>query len=699
MPNPTSQKRLTETFAGRAAALLLALIWLASMGMTDINAYSYLPTMAGLIVVVLLALSAMIRGARTVRLPWLAWCSLVIGGYFLVRCLCSFDVVSSWREAGLILSCGVFYVSGVFAAQGRSLKPTVGVLLVAVTLHIVYFFLMKYPDIPLEWTGRPSFGPGGANHRPVTLFVYKNQAGAFLLISGMMLVSTALWSGIAKRLYLLIPAAVGVASLFLSDCCGTRAVWLLAPVMAVLCWILWVVLKVHTEDKVSLGVILSSFLILSGIGFGLFAVFFDKEVMEWVTSINTHDRYAVWHACIHFVQDAPIWGYGADSVPWLLVPVYDQSYALINFAHNEYLQAWVDYGFPGLMGMLFILAAHILRGGEILVSMQSFSTRFKLNALALMCVVGWSIASFVDFYWHHESVAAVTAFCLGILASPYPYEYHGRMHGVQTQGTIGKGVLALLGCTAIGLCAWLVMLFAPGWQQQWMFNRLATSGADKSGAQRIAIINSLLPKYPSHRLVDTVYALRGNPAWPEEEEMLLRVLQANPRQLFMVGMLGRLYTSQGRYEDAERLYRHYYPGDGMPLMWSASWPYFYYYNLMTWGHACMMRGDVAGAYSRIRFALEVHRKTKLYVLYYRPWDTWYIPPEQKNTDEAYLKARRQDVKLFELQGVKPDDSWMEPMEPGGKPALYRRFGLIDAAEREKVDKEVQRPWRLLRQNP
>ena len=699
VPNPISQKRLTETLAGRAAALLLALIWLASMGMTDINAYSYFPTMAGLVAVVLLALSAMIRGARAVQLPWLAWCSLAVGGYFLARCLCSFDVVSSWREAGLILSCGVFYVAGIYAAQGRSLKPTVVVLLVAVALHIVCFFLMKYTDVPPEWTGRPSFGPGGENHRPVTLFVYKNQAGVFLMISGILLFGAALLADGAKRITGLILAFAGVAAIGLSCCCGTRAVFLPAPVMVVLGWCLWVVVKVNAEGEVGMGVILSCALILGGIGFGLCSVLFDKEVMAWAAAINTHDRYAIWSACIHLIHGAPLYGYGADSVPWLLVPVYDQSRAIINFAHNEYLQAWVDYGIPGLAGVLFILSAHILRGGLALLNSQASATQLKLTSLALAGLCGWAVASFVDFYWHHVSVSCMTAFCLGILASPYPYTRHGRQHRVQAQGAVGKGILALLSCAVIGGCVWLGALFAPAWQQQWEFNRLSAPGKDVGGEARRAILNALLPQYPSHRLADTVYGLPCSSSWPEEEKMLQLVLKANPHQLFMVGMLGRLYTSQGRYEDAERLYRRYYPGDGMPLMSSAAWPYFYYHNLITWGHACMLKGDMPGAFSRLRFALKVHGRTNLYKLYFRPADIWFIPPEQQKIYGAYLNARIQDVKLFETLGVVPDDSWMRPMEPGGKPALYRRFGLSDAAEREKVDEEVQRPWHLLRQNP
>lgn len=692
MPNPTTQKRLTETFAGRMAALLLALIWIASMSMTDINAYSYLPTLVGLVVVVLLALSAMIRGARTVQLSWLAWCSLAIGGYFLARCLSSFNVVSSWREAGLILSCGVFYVAGIYAAQGRSLKPVVGTLLVAVLLNMVFFCLMQYTDVPMEWTGRPAFGPGGENHRPVTLLVYKNQAGAFLVLGGMLLVAAALWKGCPKRM--LIPAAVGVASVALSDSCGTRAVLLLAPVMAAIGWLLWVALKLHDTDKIGLGVILSGFVILGSIGFGVCSIFFDPELAAWAMNIDTHSRYQMWGECCLFLHGAPLWGYGADAVRWLMV--LQGAPAIVNFAHNEYLQVWLDYGLIGLGCTVFILFAHIARGGFILLSLQTSFLQKLFTSLAMLCVIGWAAASFVDYFWHQAALATMTAFSAGALASPYPYERRGRRYRVQVQGAAGKGILAMVSCGAIACCAWLCSIFAPVWEQQWAFNRLAAGDTDADGAQRLALINALLPQYPSHRLLDTAYTLPGQTPWPEEELLLNRVLEANPRQLYMAAMLGRLYTEQGRYREADALYRRYYPGDGLPGAQSASWPTFYFYNLILWGQDCWLRGDMPGAYSRMAYALNMRKNTNL-TLGAPPrycHNAWQSTPEQQAYWKTYLASRKQDVRLFKALGITPDDSWMQPMEPGGKPALYRRYGLADAAEREKVAEEERKAGRI-----
>lgn len=696
-----SQKRMTETLAGRAAALLLALIWLASMGMTDVNAYSFLPTLAGLVTVILLALSALIRGARAVRLSKTAWASLAVGVYYLVRSLCSFDVVSSWREASLILSCGVFYVAGVYAAQGRSLRPVVGVLLAGVLLNMVYFYLMQHTDVPMEWSGRPAVGPGGENHRPVTLFVYKNQAGAFLMAGGILLAAAALWGGVRKRLSQFCLAVVGVGAVVLSDNCGTRAVLLLAPFMVAIAWVLWVALKLHETEKISVGVILSGFVILGGIGVGVCSLFFEPQMASWVMGIDSHARYHIWGECCRYLRESAWFGHGASSVQWVLAPSLDGLTVLANYAHNEYLQVWLDYGSVGIAGMLFIIFSHLVRGGVVLMSEQTGRTQKTIVALAFLCFSGWTVASFVDFIWHHVALASMSAFCAGVLSSPYAYMRRGTVHRVQAQGACGKGLLALLGTGVIGLCAWLGLQFYPAWVQQWEFNRLSSSAGDEDGAQRLSILNSLLPQYPSYRLVDTAYTLPCAEMWAEEEKMLLLVLDSNPRQYFMAGMLARLATANGCYRKAESIYRNRYPGDGIPRLQNRPWPASYLLNLFLWGQHCMFQGDMPGAYSRMAYAVNILDNAQINFVHVASatHNAWEPTNKELGFWFRYLAARRQDVELMKNLGIEPDDSWIQPMEPGGKPALYRRYGLADKAEREAVAEEERRAGRLRGENP
>lgn len=681
---------MTETLTGRAACVLLALVWFVSMGVGDANAYSYVPLLAGLAVVVLLALSAMIRGAKVARLSATAWVSLGIGVYFLVRCLCSFSVVESWREASIILGCGVFYVAGVYAAQGRSLRTVGIVLAVAVALNVLYWWLMRQPDVPMEWAGRPAVGPGSVNHRPVTLFVYKNHAGAFLMMGGMLLAALALWArGGWKKAG---AAVIAVSAIYLSGQCGTRAIYLLAPLLLFGMWVLSVVIRLYTEEHLGWLTILSGFAILGGIGGGLCYAVFEPSVLNWVTQINSHDRYGIWQLCLQVVQDVPLWGAGTGAVQWLLLPLNNITGYMINYAHNEYLEAWVDYGAIGLGCVLVVLGWHGGRAFLILASDQVTHCRRVLTSLALLCLFGWAVVSFADFHWHHFAIAGMTAFSAGILASPFGYveKKTGRLRKVMLQQHKGKGVLALAGVCVMGLCAWLASQSYPVWRCQWEFNRLATQKeADEDGNARHAMLKALAPGYPASELMDMYYKIPGGTDDRDQEVALLeRVLAANPRQLYTVIMLGNILTDHGQYEQAERLYRRYFVRDGMDSAVVAEWSGYYALNLLQWGHWCVLNGDAKGGYSRMRYALRVvlANQTPLYRQFRgrasRSGKGWLQTGKDVPGWTQYVLSRMQDVKVLELLGTEADDSWQAPLEQGGKPALYRRYAAPKALKTE-----------------
>lgn len=677
---------MTETLTGRIACVLLALVWFVSMGVGDANAYSYVPLLAGLALVVLLALSAMIRGAKVVRLSATAWVSLGIGVYFLVRCLCSFSVVESWREASIILGCGVFYVAGVYAAQGRSLRTVGTVLTIAVALNVIYWCLMQQPDVPMEWAGRPAVGPGSINHRPVTLFVYKNHAGAFLMMGGMLLASLVLWARGAW--WRVLPAVLAIVAILLSGECQSRAPHLLAPLLLIGLWVMSVVLKLYADEKLGWLTILSGFLILGCIGVALCCAFFDPSVLNFFANVDSHNRFGFWREIVPLLPDVPLWGKGASSVPWLLLPITQVTDMLVNYAHNEYLQVWVDYGLVGLGGMTFVLVIHGCRAFLVLASEKVSHQQRILTAMALICLFGWAVAAFVDFFWHHFAIAGMTAFSAGILASPFAYEERktGRVRKVTLQQYQGKGVLALAGVGAISLCAWLGSKSYPAWAVQWEFNRLSAPGTDATGDARHALLRDLVPVYPASGLMDMYYYIpRSSDDWEEEIRLMKLVLEANPHQLYTVTMIGKLLTDHDQYERAERLYRRYYVGDEM-VSASADWAGFYALNLLQWGHWLTLHGNVPGGYSRMRYALKViapHNGP-------RQFDHPYRGDNQVWTQNGfflpywwqYVKNREQDVKVLEMLGTETDDAWQAPMEPGGKPSLYRRRAASESPENE-----------------
>lgn len=684
-----SQKRMTETWTGRAACLLLALVWFVSMGVADANAYSYVPLLVGLAVVILLALSAMIRGAKTVSLSKTAWLSLGVGCYFLIRCLCSPSMVESWQEASIILGCGVFYVAGVYAAQGRSLRIVFALLVIAGLLNLLYFGLMQYTDVPMGWAGRPAVGPGSINNRPVTLFVYKNHASAFLSMVAMLLFAAALWgkSGGWRSFGMCLLAMV---CLYVAMLCHSRSPYFMTPLMAAAGWVIWVVIKLYEDDRMGVGVILSGFVLLSLLGVAVCSVLFEPDVIRFFESLDSHGRYIIWRETCLLLPETPLWGYGALSSRWVMMTQIDHHVefgGVANFAHNEYLQAWVDYGLIGLGCMLFVVGWHVCRSLRVMASEQVSSQQRIVAALAVLCLVGWGCCSMVDFFWHHFAIAGMTAFSAGIAASPYPYVdvQRGDRRVVAAQTFRGKGGMALVGVMGTCTCFWLVARLLPVWSVQWEFNRLSQPGADENGEHRHAILAHLVPLYPATELMDQYFRIpRHGDCWQQEAELLRMTLAANPRQLFTATMLAELLSRHGEYEEAESVYRRYFPGDGPDVTFQGDWACMYALNLLRRGQYLWATGEQAKGYSLMIYALRI-TKTQPYTWradhpHRKDVHVWSVNGKYMPEWHQYLKARRQDVAIMRMLKVEPDDSWQAP-DASGKPALYRRYGAPESLEK------------------
>lgn len=686
---------MTETRTGRAACLLLALVWFVSMGVADANAYSYTPLLAGMVPVILLALSAMIRGAKVVQLSKTAWISLGVGAYFLIRCLCSPSVVESWQEASTILGCGIFYVAGIYAAQGRSFRTVLWLLGIAGVLNLVYFGLMQYTDVPMEWAGRPAVGPGSVNSRPMTLFVYKNHAAGFLCMVGMLLFAAALWIKTSVR-YRLMACLLALACVLISAECHSRAPYLMAPVMLLGGWVLWVVIKLYEDDKLGIGPLLSGFIILGSLGVALCSLLFDNEVIQLIESIDSDGRFAIWKETCRVLPDTPYWGNGALMLQWHIMSqpnLHTPFFAMINYAHNEYLQAWADYGLIGLGGMVYVIAWHLCRGMRVITSEDASAKRRVMTALSLLCLFGWSVCSMVDFFWHHFAIAGMTAFAAGIAAAPYPHTHKGRRRKVSVQTPRGKSLLALGGMMHVGVSIWLVYLTLPAWEAQWEFNKLSQKDADPLGDKRHDLIRTLVPLYPATTLMDQYFRIpRHLDEWEQETELLKLTLAANPLQLHTASMLAEILSRHGQFEEAETVYRQFYPADGSDRTDHGDWANMYALNLLRRGQHMWATGNMPTAYSLMRYGLSIVKSQpgnwSIDMVYRKQEHLWQDTGKYMPEWKKYLKAREQDVAVMKMLKVEPDDSWQAP-DASGKPALYRRYGAPESLE--KADSAASAP--------
>ena len=422
MPPMADEKktmRLTEGVPGRLAGALLALLWVFSMSGVDAHAFSSFPACVMLAVVLLLVLVGLLAGQRVVSMSWLGWFSLLVGGYFLLRCMFSYAVVDSWCEAVLILGGFVYYVAGVYAAQSRGYTPLFCLLGGALLLNMLAFVVVRQPWFCLEWTGRAPHTFAGANSIPTTLFVYKNFAGVFMCVGGALLGIWGIWMqrGLLRWVFILL----SLSALGVSFMCGTRAVYLVIPCLLVAGWLQYVLCRIWMNRKLSSAHFLVGLALLLAAGLAGYEFFFGGELASLVTGVDSHLRFLIWSAICEVLPSVPPFGFGANATQWEIVPYYNE-WQLPNYAHNEYLQAWVDYGPVGVVLVLAVVLAHVVRGllclGEELVEQR----RKVLVMVCSLVLVSLSVYALVDFPWHSFALVALTAFSAGVLASPFPHQ-------------------------------------------------------------------------------------------------------------------------------------------------------------------------------------------------------------------------------------------------------------------------------------
>ncbi len=683
MADEKPQLRLTESLPGRLAGVLLALLWVFSMGGVDAHAFSSFPACVVLAGVLLLVAVGLVLGRRVVRMSWLGWCALLAGGYFLLRCLHSYAVVDSWCESVLILGGFVYYVAGVYAAQSRSYASLFWLLAGVLVLQVAAFWVVRQPWFCLEWTGRAPQTMAGANSRPVTLFVYKNFAGVFQCLSGVVLGMWAVWGQQGgRRLCMLLVAGCSVG---LSFFCGTRAVYVILPLLLVCGWLLYVVWQVCAGKKLGGVHFLLGFLLVLGVGVAVYDLVFGGELLSRLLGADSHLRYLIWASVCEVLPAVPATGCGANVTQWEIVPFYSE-WQLPNYAHNEYLQAWVDYGPVGVLLVVLVVVLHLLRGLFCLAAEPVGQARKVLVMACMLLLVGLAAYAVVDFPWHSFALVGLTAFAAGVLASPFPHvqaALPGRrkwlagkapLVRVVVQKWPGRVVLLLLVLGLAAVSAGVGQRLWPAWQAQWAYNELCAPGADPRGDSRRSFIARLMPHYPSPALADTYFMLPPyNPDLAEREQLLKTALSANPKQLFTLTMLVDVLGARHKFAEAELLMRRHYVGESMPASLLNNWPAYYAYNLLIWGRSEMQQGNHARALSLMDYALRMNRLSRIA---FNP--VWRSGPQPwrkhggiKPELPQLLRTAERDVQMLRLIGTAPDDSWQRPLEQGGRPALYR----------------------------
>lgn len=687
MTDQPVKNRLAETRLGFVLGWLLALGWMVVMACTDINAYTALPLCVVGGGAVLLFAVGLLRGDKMVRLTPTAWFGLAVGVYFLLRCFAAPSVVESWGQLALLLGCAVYYVAGVQAAQGSG-RAVAGFLVAAVLVNAAYFGLMRLPEASVAWSGRPELGLTGPNSRPTGLFFYENFAGYFFMACGFVLLYLSLTSRAARsrRLLLLLPA---VLSVVLACCCNTLSPLIASLVLLPFGWVLFCLHRVALGRSLGIAAFLVSAALLVLVSVAVYGLVWG-HFFDWlVNDVDTHLRYQIWGDLVQQLGASGLWGQGAGASQWAIATVFNE-WSRPNFAHNEYLQAWVDFGGVGLVLLLLFLAVHLAAGLMTLSSDAISPERRQLVSAALLLMASMSVCAFSDYYWHDAALALMMAFICGLLASPHArrserllrregsreLKAEPVLHRVRAAGRLER-VLLVLACAALlfGFFRLGRHFYIP-WVAQWRVGH--DTHEPGFAAERCRTLRSLVPLYPDYLLADACVrldsAMSERGSLDEMIELMGITLRANPRNPFNVSMLAHLLTRRGRFLESERLQRRYYEGDGPSPTLLGSWHVNYGRNLLLWGLEDCREGRLEEGLSKMRYALNIHSHAPLHIqTLWRADRTWEVSANVKEYNKLLADSARY-LRLLEWAGIRPDDGWRLPLEPGGKPALYQRWG-------------------------
>lgn len=660
------------------------------MPVVDGHASSFFLIGWGLSAVVLLAVLAIISGHKIVRISLTGWLGIGTGLYFLIRSIYSTSLVDSWYETGLIMGAFVFYIAGIYSAQASKTRVLLTAIVLCVILNAVALYLMSNTSTDIRMLGRPEICLAGENTRNTSLFVYKNFAGLAFALSGALLI----WYGIRRAKADAKAAAmwiVGAGGLACSLCCATRVIWLAIPIVCTVSATIWVMQTIIKKKQLNSVQIALMAILLTGLFTLVVDCFMDGRIFDAIFGVDSHLRFKIWAEAWRNVGNAPLYGYGSAAAQWIMSPGYDD-WHLPNYVHNEYLQAWMDYGIIGIGLMLCFILLHVMHAFCILASEHIDKARRLKTAIALNCLICIAAAAFTDFVWHNFSLVTLTAFSCGILASPYPHaplrlfdfrnwapESRPNARPLRAESGARKCILLTL---FIGSGLMLVkhcLAIYPGWSAQWEYARLVEQGA--TNEQRRQFLLEAVQHYPDSKIADH-YALMGsgNMYWSRYEQMLRCVLEHNPRQVFTAAMLADTLGRMQRFQEAEIVFRRYYPQDGPNNSLLNTWAVHYATNLFAWAEQMLTNNKREVALSMMITADKIMRSgprpSSTPGLYYRGGPHCWVDGGSPHR-RTFIANCRTDLTILQTIGIKPDHSWKAPLEPGGKPALYSRYFTIE----------------------
>lgn len=447
----------------RIASIILFMIALVVIGVlgTETRLLFFWPGCA------LLGLAGLVAGARwnmRLHFPPSDWCLLSVllfATYFAARARFSPVAMYGREDVFMLLGCFTAYVlATTVTSHPRTRKALLGVLLALAVGNLVVGFI----HFSGKWTFHvvPDFVRTYGEGRIGGFYNNPNHLAAFFSFVLFLALGTLCFGrgGAAWKMLLgffVMAIAIGMA-LTLSRGAGLGLVCGAAAFAALGLWIVWKTQR-HLLVRIAIGG-LALALLGGGLLWKVNQEYFERRMRS--APGEGDPRGQVWRIALTQARESgnPLVGDGARSFYdgcFRHTPADSERKILADalFAHNEYLQTRVDYGWAGVLLLAGVIAAHFTNGWRFIrwfvtwkfpaVGMlPSGNLGFAIGGLAAL--VATMVHAMFEFHWHVPAPAISGAIILGMIANPgfeAPSETPARIPGVRPAMKAGMILAAL----------------------------------------------------------------------------------------------------------------------------------------------------------------------------------------------------------------------------------------------------------------
>jgi O-antigen ligase len=393
------------------------------------------------------------RGERG-RAGWVFVLVILTSLYFGVQMYRS-PVQDFGRSDGLLLAGAMMAFWWVWSSRSRMMRPLLGTLWLMVVANIIVACVQKFVDVDFY----PIYGQRATTSFPSGLYLHYNHFANFMVGVGLFSFGVGM-AGKLGRWMKIMALLIYFICFFGVYLATSRGAWLAMGFGSVVVLVGWLA-YLWREKRPYAGVSLIASTVMAPIVIMFAWQYGAKAVAERGGSDS--GRLEMASMALELIQERPLWGGGSRSFFFDSIRKWDAKELYIGsgdvqYVHNEYLQAAVDYGLVGFGLLLVLFAVVIFKGVSLLTMGASVPYANEGMTLGAMAgLFGMGVQAFFSFVYHVLPDVLLMGILVGILVSqPWALSNSSKQSDKQDKGAVNWVGYGLVG-SLLGLC---VALFA-----------------------------------------------------------------------------------------------------------------------------------------------------------------------------------------------------------------------------------------------